>query len=177
MKAVILAAGEGKRLRPFTETMPKVMLPVANKPILEYIIDAAKKSGIDEIIIVVGYKKEVIMDYFKNYEDMKITYVVQNKQLGTAHALLKAKKHIKTLNELKDNEMLDLADILRKVLRKLRELNLSHNFYLHYSPKKENLHFHIEVAPRIATWAGFEFSSGITINSVMPEEAAKFYRS
>ena len=57
MKAVILAAGEGKRLRPYTETIPKVMLPVANKPILEYVVDAVKKSGITEIIIVVGYKK------------------------------------------------------------------------------------------------------------------------
>ena len=95
MKAVILAAGEGKRLRPFTETMPKVMLPVANKPVLEYVFDAVKKSGIDEIIVVVGYKKEVIMEYFKDYKDVKITYVNQVKQLGTAHALLQAKKSIK----------------------------------------------------------------------------------
>ncbi|UCH72143.1 MAG: NTP transferase domain-containing protein [Thermoplasmatales archaeon] len=95
MKAVILAAGEGKRLRPFTETMPKVMIPVANKPILEYVFDAVKKNRIDEIIVVVGYKKEVIMEYFKNYEDIKITYVVQDKQLGTGHALLQTKKHIK----------------------------------------------------------------------------------
>jgi glucose-1-phosphate thymidylyltransferase len=94
-KAVILAAGEGKRLRPFTETMPKVMLPVANKPLLEYVFDAVKKSGINEIIVVVGYKKEVIMEYFKDYKDIKITYVTQDKQLGTAHALLQAKKHIK----------------------------------------------------------------------------------
>ncbi len=91
MKAVILAAGEGRRLRPFTETMPKVMLPVANKPVLEYVIDAVKTSGINEIVLVVGYKKEVIMDYFKDYEDINITYVVQEKQLGTAHALLQTK--------------------------------------------------------------------------------------
>ena len=91
MKAVILAAGEGRRLRPFTETMPKVMLPVANKPVLEYVTDAVKTSGINEIVLVVGYKKEVIMDYFKDYEDINITYVVQEKQLGTAHALLQTK--------------------------------------------------------------------------------------
>jgi len=94
MKVVILAAGEGKRLRPFTETMPKVMLPIANKPVLEYVFDAVKKCGIDEIIVVVGYKKEVIMKYFKNYKDIKITYVIQDKQLGTAHALLQAKNKI-----------------------------------------------------------------------------------
>ena len=95
MKAVILAAGEGRRLRPFTETMPKVMLPIGNKPILEYVINAVKNTGISEIILVVGYKKEAIMEYFKDYTDIKITYVVQEKQLGTAHALLQAKKHIK----------------------------------------------------------------------------------
>jgi len=95
MKAVILAAGEGKRLRPFTETIPKVMLPVANKPVLEYVVDAVKKSGIAEIIIVVGYKKEVIMEYFKEYKGLKISYVTQDKQLGTAHALLQAKSRIK----------------------------------------------------------------------------------
>ena len=95
MKAVILAAGEGKRLRPFTETMPKVMLPVANKPILEYVVEAFKKSGIHEILMVVGYKKEVILEHFKDYKDVKIEYITQDKQLGTAHALLQAKKHVK----------------------------------------------------------------------------------
>ena len=94
MKAVILAAGEGKRLRPFTEMMPKVMLPVANKPILEHVFDAIKETEIDEIILVVGYKKEVIMDYFKDYKGIKITYKPQDKQLGTAHALLQAKDEI-----------------------------------------------------------------------------------
>jgi len=94
-KAVILAAGEGKRLRPFTETMPKVMLPVVNKPILEYVLDAVKKSGIEEVLLVVGYKKEVIMEYFKDYKGVTITYIRQDKQLGTAHALLQAKRHLK----------------------------------------------------------------------------------
>ena len=96
MKAVILAAGEGKRLRPFTETMPKVMLSVGNKPILEHIFDSLKNTGIGEVIIVVGYKKEVIMEYFKNYKKIKISYVTQDKQLGTAHALLQAKNHVKS---------------------------------------------------------------------------------
>ena len=95
MRAVILAAGEGRRLRPFTETMPKVMLPIADKPILEYVFDAIKKTGINEIIVVVGYKKECIMEYFKDYEGLKISYVFQDKQLGTAHALLQARDHIK----------------------------------------------------------------------------------
>lgn len=116
MKAVILAAGEGRRLRPFTETMPKVMLPVGNKPILEHVLDAVKKSGVEEIIIVVGYKKEVIMDYFKNYKGAKLTYVTQEKQLGTAHALLRAKKHIKgDFIVLAGDNIIDSKSILKLV--------------------------------------------------------------
>lgn len=94
MKAIILAAGEGIRLRPFTETMPKVMLPVVNKPMLEYVVDAVKASGIDEVVLVVGYKKEVIQDHFKNYPGVNISYQVQDKQLGTAHALLQVQDKI-----------------------------------------------------------------------------------
>lgn len=94
MKAVVLAAGEGKRLRPFTESMPKVMLPVANKPIIHHVIDALVGNGITDIIIVVGYKKESIMQHFKSYTDADIEFVTQDKQLGTAHALFQTKNHI-----------------------------------------------------------------------------------
>ncbi|WP_298670391.1 bifunctional sugar-1-phosphate nucleotidylyltransferase/acetyltransferase [uncultured Methanofollis sp.] len=86
MQAVILAAGEGKRLRPLTHTMPKAMVPVANRPILEYIIRALEKNGIREIIVVVGYKKEHVIRHL-NTLDVPVRVVVQEKQLGTAHAL------------------------------------------------------------------------------------------
>ncbi|MEA3458902.1 MAG: bifunctional sugar-1-phosphate nucleotidylyltransferase/acetyltransferase [Candidatus Thermoplasmatota archaeon] len=116
MKAVILAAGEGRRLRPFTETMPKVMIPVANKPILEYVVDAVKNSGIGEIIMIVGYKKEAIMKYFEDYEDIKITYVVQDKQLGTAHALMQAREHIHELFiVLAGDNLIDKESILKLI--------------------------------------------------------------
>ena len=73
MKAIILAAGKGTRLRPLTETTPKPLLKIANKPILEYNLDAL--SGlITEALIVVGYKKEMIMEYFgTSYKKIKIT--------------------------------------------------------------------------------------------------------
>lgn len=119
MKAVILAAGEGRRLRPFTETIPKVMLPVANKPVLEYVFDAVKNTGITEIILVVGYKKEVIMEHFKDYKGAKITYVVQEKQLGTAHALLQAKRNIKdTFIVLSGDNIIDQNSILKLIKNK-----------------------------------------------------------
>ncbi len=96
MKAIILAAGEGKRCRPLTLTRSKVMLPVANKPILEHIINSLVKNGIKEIILVVGYKKERIMDYFEDGINfgVKIEYVEQKAQIGTAHAILQARKMI-----------------------------------------------------------------------------------
>jgi NDP-sugar pyrophosphorylase family protein len=64
MKAVVLAAGEGTRLRPFTSSEPKVMIPVANRPILESVVDALVANDIRDIVIVVGYKKERIMSHF-----------------------------------------------------------------------------------------------------------------
>jgi len=87
------------------------------------------------------------------------------------------KRHIKSLNGLKNCEMDDLADLLQKSLLKLKEVNLAYNLVMHHSPKNQNIHFHIKIEPRKATWAGFELSSGIIINSVVPEEAAEFYRN
>ncbi len=86
------------------------------------------------------------------------------------------KAHLKNLNEMSQEEFKDLASIMKKVLDKLRQINAPYNFYLHYSPDNEDLHFHIEFTPRFANWAGFEFSSNDIINSVSPEEAARFYR-
>jgi glucose-1-phosphate thymidylyltransferase len=93
MQAVILAAGEGKRVRPLTRSRPKALLPVANRPIIGYVIEALLKNGIRDIVVVVGYRKEQVIR-FLNELDVPITVVVQDKQLGTAHALNCAKSHI-----------------------------------------------------------------------------------
>ncbi|MFC1976739.1 bifunctional sugar-1-phosphate nucleotidylyltransferase/acetyltransferase [Chloroflexota bacterium] len=89
MKAVILAAGEGHRMRPLTYIRPKVMLPIANKPILEHLIIEAGKAGIREFIFIVGYHDEQVRQYFENGDKwkVKIDYCTQRKQLGTADAL------------------------------------------------------------------------------------------
>lgn len=92
-QAVILAAGEGQRLRPFTVTKPKAMLSVAGKPILQYVVEALSKNGIRHIVIVVGYRKQQIFDYLGSGEQLgvNIEYKIQEKQLGTAHALAQVK--------------------------------------------------------------------------------------
>jgi len=89
MKAIVLAAGEGVRCTPLTNTRSKVMLPVANRPILEYVISALVDNGIEDLVLVVGYEKEKVMNYFGDGNDFgaRITYVDQTSQLGTAHAI------------------------------------------------------------------------------------------
>jgi UDP-N-acetylglucosamine diphosphorylase/glucosamine-1-phosphate N-acetyltransferase len=89
MKAVILAAGEGKRMRPLTYERPKVMLPIAGKPLIEHLLEEVKEVGINDFIFVVGYHDETIRDYFGKGEkwDVNIQYVMQKTQLGTADAL------------------------------------------------------------------------------------------
>jgi len=86
------------------------------------------------------------------------------------------KSHYKTLNDFNEETYNDLADCLLTVFPKLKELNASFNMMLFYSPGDNDLHFHIEIKPRIAKWAGFELGSGITINAFPPESAAAFYR-
>jgi len=93
MQAVILAAGEGSRLRPLTRSKPKAMLPVANRPIIEYVIDALLENGIRDIVTVVGYRKEDVIRHL-NRLDAPIQIVVQERQLGTADALRAAEPEI-----------------------------------------------------------------------------------
>ena len=89
MKAVILAAGEGSRMRPLTYTRPKVMLPIANRPIVEHLLIEVEQAGIREFILIVGYHDEQVRHYFGNGDKwgVSIDYCTQRKQLGTADAL------------------------------------------------------------------------------------------
>jgi UDP-N-acetylglucosamine diphosphorylase / glucose-1-phosphate thymidylyltransferase / UDP-N-acetylgalactosamine diphosphorylase / glucosamine-1-phosphate N-acetyltransferase / galactosamine-1-phosphate N-acetyltransferase len=92
LKAVVLAAGEGTRLRPFTMSKPKGMIPVGNRPILEYIVEALVQNRVKDIVMVVGYRKDSILSHFEDGHRFgaNIEYITQDKQLGTAHALILA---------------------------------------------------------------------------------------
>lgn len=96
MKAVILAAGQGTRMGPLTCNTPKVMLPIANKPMLLYVIQSAKDAGIKEFVLVVGYGAQIIKDYFRDgsFMDVSIEYVHQEKQMGTANAVGSAREMV-----------------------------------------------------------------------------------
>lgn len=88
-KAVILAAGEGTRMRPLTYTRPKVMLPLANKPILEHLLNEMRLAGIRDFIFIVGYHDEQVRNHFGDGSkwDVTIQYCNQRMQAGTADAL------------------------------------------------------------------------------------------
>lgn len=94
--AVILAAGEGRRLAPLTNRRPKPMLPVVNEPLLEHVVEACVAAGVDRIVIVVGYERERIQTHFGDGNDwgVDIEYAVQRTQLGTAHALEQAAPYL-----------------------------------------------------------------------------------
>lgn len=94
MQGVILAAGEGSRLRPLTKNRPKAMIRVGNRPIIASTLDALVKNGIREIVVVVGYRSEQVLEYL-NTLDLEVEVVHQDRQLGTAHALACARKKIR----------------------------------------------------------------------------------
>lgn len=119
---VLMAGGLGSRLRPLTDEIPKPLLPVGGKPILEHIIESFKDNGFYQFVISVNYKKEMIVDHFGDGSDfgVEITYLFEEKRLGTAGPL-------SLLSEEIDQPLLVMnGDLLTKV-----------NF-------EQLLHFHIE---------------------------------
>ncbi len=94
MRAFILAAGEGTRMWPLTETRPKPLIPLANKPIIEHILDALVDAGIDKISILIGYEGRQIADrYGYDYKGAEIDYVYQKERRGTGDAVLYAERY------------------------------------------------------------------------------------
>ena len=93
MKAIIPVAGIGTRLRPHTHTAPKVLLPVAGKPMLAHILDELVSLGIDHITFIVGYKGDMIRDYVTKHFTFHAEFVEQPEMKGLGHAISLAKPH------------------------------------------------------------------------------------
>jgi mannose-1-phosphate guanylyltransferase len=96
VKAVILAGGLGTRLQPYTTFLPKAMLPLGEKPLLEHLIEWIKKGGIDSFVLCVSYLRKTIEDYFEDGSrfGVKIEYAVANRPLATAGQLKTAEEFI-----------------------------------------------------------------------------------
>ena len=97
MKAVILAGGLGTRLQPYTTFMPKPMLPLGEKPLLEHLIDWTRKNGVKSIVLCVSYLHKTIEDYFEDGRNfgVNIEYAVSKRPLATAGQLKTAEKFLK----------------------------------------------------------------------------------
>ncbi|MBU2637820.1 MAG: nucleotidyltransferase family protein [Nanoarchaeota archaeon] len=112
MKLVLMAGGKGERLYPLTKEVPKPMLPLNGKPVLEHTIEWAKQQGLKDIIICSGYLAHVIEEYFGNGEKfgVNIKYSIEKEKLGTAGPLKLAKELIGN-----DNFIMLHADILCQI--------------------------------------------------------------
>lgn len=96
MKAVILAGGLGTRLQPYTTFLPKAMLPLGEKPLLEHLMGWIKKSGVDSFVLCVSYLRKTIENYFEDGSrfGLKIEYAVANRPLATAGQLKTAEEFV-----------------------------------------------------------------------------------
>jgi glucose-1-phosphate thymidylyltransferase len=137
MKAVVLAAGKGTRLRPLTEDKPKVLVEVDGTPLIEDVFDQLIDVGIEEFVVVVGYKKEQIIErYGDGYRGAPITYAHQREQLGLAHALLQAEPHVDEDFVLMLGDNVFRAN-LQDVLNRQRESRADAAFLVEEVPMEE----------------------------------------
>ena len=120
MKALILAGGRGKRLRPITDSIPKPLIPINNIPLIEWSIKYLKKFGINEIIICSGYRSKQIEKYLKGkkYFGCKIQFSVEKSPLGTAGSIKKAMKMVSDKSFLVINGDIITNINLKKILSK-----------------------------------------------------------
>src|SRR5258708_19733731 len=96
MKAVVMAGGEGPRLRPLTAHRPKPLAPVLNKPIMEHIVLLLKQHGITDIVVTLHYLADEIEGYFGDGSEwgVNLIYSVEDTPLGTAGSVNKAQNHL-----------------------------------------------------------------------------------
>jgi len=134
MKAVILAGGLGTRLKPFTETIPKPMLPVGEKSVLEIQIERLKHYGCDEVILATNYKSEYIEEYFKgnSYHGVRIIVSKEEKRLGTVGPLSLLKDNLTEPFIVINGDVLSLIDF-----GKFYEFAVKKNSVLTLAIKKE----------------------------------------
>jgi mannose-1-phosphate guanylyltransferase/phosphomannomutase len=97
MKAVVMAGGEGTRLRPLTTNRPKPLVPVLGKPIAQHILEHLKRAGVDEVILTLYYLGDEIRSYFGDGSELglKLVYSVEESPLGTAGSVKQAEDHLK----------------------------------------------------------------------------------
>jgi len=123
-EALILAAGKGTRMWPLTENLPKPLLPLCGKTIIEQQIMALEKIGVKKINILIGHRMKEISDLLGNGEkyEVKINYIVQSEQKGTGHAVSLAEKHIDNAFFCLNGDTLINEENLKRLAKKDNEM-------------------------------------------------------
>lgn len=124
LKAIILSAGEGSRMRPLTLTKPKTMLPVAGKPIIQYNIESLRDNGITDILLIVRYKEEMVRNYFGDGSDfgVNISYKTQKDFLGTANAISYGEDFIDDSIIVLNGDIILDDEIIHEIIKKYNYL-------------------------------------------------------
>jgi mannose-1-phosphate guanylyltransferase / phosphomannomutase len=96
MRAVVMAGGEGTRLRPLTSNQPKPMVPICGKPCIEHIVELVHRHGIDDVVVTLAFMPQVIRGYLGDGSALgvRIEYAVEDQPLGTAGSVRNAKDHL-----------------------------------------------------------------------------------
>lgn len=125
LKAIILSAGEGSRMRPLTLTKPKTMLPVAGKPIIQYNIESLRDNGITDILLIVRYKEEIVRNYFGDGSDfgVNISYKTQKDFLGTANAISYGEYFIDDSIIVLNGDIILDDEIIHEIIKKYNYLS------------------------------------------------------
>lgn len=125
LKAIILSAGEGSRMRPLTLTKPKTMLPVAGKPIIQYNIESLRDNGINDILLIVRYKEEIVRNYFGDGSDfgVNISYKTQKDFLGTANAISYGEDFIDDSIIVLNGDIILDDEIIHEIIKKYNYLS------------------------------------------------------
>lgn len=125
LKAIILSAGEGSRMRPLTLTKPKTMLPVAGKPIIQYNIESLRDNGITDILLIVRYEEEIVRNYFGDGSDfgVNISYKTQKDFLGTANAISYGEDFIDDSIIVLNGDIILDDEIIHEIIKKYNYLS------------------------------------------------------
>jgi len=143
VKAVLMAGGKGSRIRPLTLSRPKPMIPVANRPMIEYIVEKIKNSGYNELVVTLSYLKNQLRHLLKEkYPELDIKYSVEKQPFGTAGGVKKAEKYLDETFFVLSGDVLVNVD-----LNQLLDFHKKHDALatMVLTPVKDPSHFGIAV--------------------------------
>lgn len=178
IKAALLFKNEGKGAGMSSDHLHSQL--IATHKTFPYLEDELEESA----AYWKKHKRCIHCDYIKKekrterfiYENDSFIALAPYASVYPYTVLILPKKHSPDFTKMSNGEVFDFADVLKKVLTVVHSLRYGYNFYIHTSDKPHH-HFHLEIRPRPNIYAGFELGSGIIINTMPPEEAAKYLRS